>query len=170
VHPQFHGQRWHTVAYSGFNVKGTAFKFKFKNAKGGQLQLGEIIFYQTLAPQTPASYGTNLVDNHSDLVRINLHDHGARVLATHIVPRGGGTGKEVPANLIDAGQEAWNKWYQASSNQSRVTITMKKRVKVEAIGFKSANDCPHRDPDTVEIKYLAPNYSNAVLANHQLDF
>ena len=47
---------------------------------------------------------------------------------------------------------------------------MKKPIKVDAIGFKSANDCPHRDPDTVEIKYLAQNYSNAVLANHQLDF
>ena len=90
--------------------------------------------------------------------------------ATHIVPRGGGTGKEVPANIIQAGEEPWNKWYQASHDTSRITITMKQRIKVNAIGFKSANDCPHRDPDTVEIKYLAPNYSNAVLAKHSLDF
>ena len=47
VHPQFHGHRWHTVAYSGFNIKGTAFKFKVKS-DGQMLQLGEIIFYQTL--------------------------------------------------------------------------------------------------------------------------
>jgi hypothetical protein len=47
---------------------------------------------------------------------------------------------------------------------------MKKRIKVDAIGFKSANDCDWRDPDSVEIIYLAPNYSNAVLAKHQLDF
>jgi hypothetical protein len=35
------------VAYSGFNIKGTAFKFKV-NSDGQMLQLGEIIFYQTL--------------------------------------------------------------------------------------------------------------------------
>lgn len=47
VHPEFHGQRWKTVAYSGFNAKSSSFKFVFCNNKINQLQLGEIIFYSS---------------------------------------------------------------------------------------------------------------------------
>jgi len=51
VHPKFHGERWKTIAYSGFNVKSNSFKFVFCNDKANELQLGEIIFYSNNAEE-----------------------------------------------------------------------------------------------------------------------
>lgn len=72
------------------------------------------------------------------MVRIDLKEHNAIVKAKPTAVNG----KEIPANLIDEGEEHWNKYCQITSGKSRVEITMKKRIKVDAIGFKSANDYP----------------------------
>jgi len=56
------------------------------------------------------------------------------------------------------------------SNNSRILIKLNKKIKIHGFGFKSANDCPHRDPDEVEVSYLAENYSNSHLANFNLNF
>ena len=46
----------------------------------------------------------------------------------------------------------------------------KSRISIAGIGFKSANDCPHRDPTSVRISILADNYSNEHVATYDLDF
>ena len=77
----------------------------------------------------------------------------AEATAQYWLPHGGGTGQEFPSALIDHAHGYTLKWYQASSNQSWVRIKITDLpIDVRAIGFKSANDCPHRDPDQVKVK------------------
>jgi len=69
------------------------------------------------------------------------------------VPGGGGSLKEFPENLIDPGTEPWNKWYATHTSSSWVLLEIPHVIQIAGIGFRSANDMPHRDPDraTVEI-------------------
>ena len=65
--------------------------------------------------------------------------------------RGGGTGREFCQNLVKPGQEAWNKWYEASSANSWVQLQFNENLLISRIGFVSANDCPHRDPGYAKV-------------------
>ena len=108
---------------------------------------------------------------HADgLSRIDLKPLGAQITASHSVKNGGGTGKELPANLLNPGEEGWNKWCEIDSKTARVFVKLNRRLKINGFGFKSANDCPERDPQEVTITYLAPNYSNAKFATYKLEF
>jgi len=66
---------------------------------------------------------------------------------------GGGTGGEFPRNILNQGEEAWNKWYQVNGLKSYVMVDFKSKqgLRLNGIGFKSANDCPFRDPDTASV-------------------
>lgn len=77
--------------------------------------------------------------------------------AQHYLLHGGGTGREFPYNLLSHGQEPWNKWYQVTSNQSWVLIEFTKPVTFVGLGIKSANDCPHRDPDEASVSIFNPH-------------
>ena len=66
--------------------------------------------------------------------------------------QGGGTGKEIVQNILSDGEEAWNKWYQATSATSWVLFDFNGDVReLNAFAFKSANDVPSRDPKHVDI-------------------
>lgn len=71
--------------------------------------------------------------------------HLATVSAEFSV-EGGGTKKEFKENLLKAGEEPWNKWCNCSKNYSWIKIEFEKAVSFAGLGFKSANDCPERDP------------------------
>jgi len=83
--------------------------------------------------------------------RLNLLSVGT-VSASHSVANGGGTGGEFPINLLKAGEEAWNKWCEIEYAHPVVEMKFTEYVSFQGIGFKSANDCPHRDPDTIVVK------------------
>ena len=87
------------------------------------------------------------------LVAHHLEGTGSTVKAQFSV-NGGGTSKEFPINLLSNGQEDWNKWYENQASKSWVEIHFHEMTKFSAIGFKSANDCPHRDPAEVKISIL----------------
>jgi len=79
--------------------------------------------------------------------RLDVSSH-ALVEAEHSAAGGGGTRGEFPQNLVSDGQENFNKWCVDTHNKSWVKI---KRLDfhdewINGIGFKSANDCPERDP------------------------
>jgi len=44
------------------------------------------------------------------LKAIDLTEWNTIVTAQHTIARGGGTGKEVPKNIVNSGEEPWNKW------------------------------------------------------------
>ena len=67
---------------------------------------------------------------------------------------GGGTRREFPINLLNPGTEPWNKWCETYSAQSWVNVTLAHEITVVGLGFKSANDAPHRDPDEILVKYV----------------
>lgn len=60
---------------------------------------------------------------------------------------GGGTGREVLANLHNSSTEPWDKWYHAGDvTSSFVQLTPSQSVSPCAYAVCSANDCPERDP------------------------
>lgn len=107
--------------------------------------------------------------NPADLTRLNFEGL-AEVSADHTIPNGGGSHKEFPENLLRAGTEPWNKWCQVVSNNSRVVIEFKQQVEIIGFGFKSANDCPHRDPNSVMVSYANPAVGMLPFSEVKLDF
>ncbi len=59
---------------------------------------------------------------------------------------GGGTGREFVENLLNPGEESWNKWFFHLDARATVTLALAMPVVISDVGLKSANDCPHRDP------------------------
>ena len=119
------------------------------------------------------AYGKTDYQKYADLVKIECADdwgssfmdlpfpyhrqelrHQATVTTQYTVANGGGTRGEFPPNLLFDGEEPWNKWYENSSSSSWVKITNNSRavpLQFEGLGFKSANDVPDRDPQTVKV-------------------
>ena len=97
----------------------------------------------------------------------DLEGTGSKVNAQFTV-NGGGTGKEFPINLLSHGEEAWNKWYENQVSKCWVEIKFHESIKFSAIGFKSANDCPHRDPAEVTISILVKKGSKLTNAFRKL--
>merc|ERR1711904_503040 len=91
------------------------------------------------------------IGNSDPLKMHHLKNTGAVVTAQYSV-NGGGTGREFPHCLIDHEHGYTLKWYETNSSQSWVRIKPAQPINVRAIGFKSANDMPHRDPDRVTVK------------------
>jgi len=54
---------------------------------------------------------------------------------------------------LKAGTEPWNKWCQCESDKSRVTVEFASPQEITGLGFKSANDCPVRDPSRIAVSY-----------------
>ena len=48
------------------------------------------------------------------------------------------------------------KWYQNSSNNSWVMVEFAEAITFNGLGLKSANDCPHRDPDEASFFIFNP--------------
>ena len=101
--------------------------------------------------------------NPKQLYKVSLEDHPelrpydvsrANISAQHSV-EGGGTGREFPRNLLSPGEEPWNKWYQAQAKNSWVAIELPSATEVVGFGFKSATDCPWRDPEEVTVSILS---------------
>jgi hypothetical protein len=80
----------------------------------------------------------------------------AKVTAQHFLKDGGGTGAEYPQNLVSGGEEPYNKWYQNSSSSSWVMVEFAQAITFSGLGLKSANDCPHRDPDEGSVFIFNP--------------
>ena len=100
------------------------------------------------SPETPLQY-----------YKINLEEiKGFEIKAQHTIEDGGDTGMEFPKNLINEGEEDWNKWCQIKSNESQIMYKLKQKIKINGIGFKSANDLPERDPTSVRISILGASY------------
>lgn len=81
-------------------------------------------------------------------------------------------GNEVPRNLVDHGQDGWNKWimYQGQ-HKSWITLSINDgKKKVRGIGFKSANDCPERDPQKAKVKFFGAGDEETVVLDTHLDF
>jgi hypothetical protein len=97
-------------------------------------------------------------------------DVKGEVMAEHSVANGGGTHREFPENLLKSGTEPWNKWCQCDSKESWVMINLEKKIDVVGIGFKSANDCPHRDPDDIHVSYADQNGEFVRLDHFKPDF
>ena len=71
------------------------------------------------------------------------------VEASHTVPGGGGTGQEYPKNLLIPGNTPGNKWYTDYKGSPSINLSFKEGVPIPIVkmyGWKSANDCPERDP------------------------
>eukprot|EP00475_Leptophrys_vorax_P041764 TRINITY_DN7881_c0_g1_i1.p2 TRINITY_DN7881_c0_g1~~TRINITY_DN7881_c0_g1_i1.p2 ORF type:complete len:185 (+),score=31.69 TRINITY_DN7881_c0_g1_i1:42-557(+) len=67
--------------------------------------------------------------------------------------QGGGTGKEYLQNLLDDGDEPWNKWYDAhNSSSSWAEFKLSRAFKIGEVWLKSANDCPERDPEVISFQ------------------
>jgi hypothetical protein len=99
---------------------------------------------------------------------VNLSE-SATVEAEYSV-EGGGTGKEFPANLLSDGTEGWNKWYECSNDSSWIKIENNEYLEIRGLGFKSANDCPHRDPDEVTVVCVNDLGEEVTLATYNLSF
>ena len=80
----------------------------------------------------------------------------AKVTAQHFLKDGGGTGKEFPQNLVSGGEEPWNKWFANSTQRSWVMLEFQQAITFNGLGFKSANDCPHRDPEQATVFIFNP--------------
>jgi len=112
-------------------VRVTKVEFNFTNKRYGQMQLGQIQFWgweETNAPATPAAPVDPVpavvkkpvvrelhsdpvpVEKKGDMIKFPLTKKDTKVTAQHDV-RGGGTKKEFVENLLDDGQQNWNKWY-----------------------------------------------------------
>jgi len=65
--------------------------------------------------------------------------------------------RKFPENLIDNGSEKWNKWRTESSKTAWVEITIPEEVEFSVVGFKSANNKPHNDPESVDFSYWDDN-------------
>jgi len=65
-------------------------------------------------------------------------------------------------NLIKYGNETWNKWL-AFTNKSWIVVNFKDvTTPIGALGFKSANDEPDRDPEKITIECFENNTWNVV--------
>jgi hypothetical protein len=66
--------------------------------------------------------------------------------------RGGGTGREVLANLLLDGKEPWNKWLHPGTRCSWVLAEFTSPWIVTSVGLCSANDFPERDPARFDVE------------------
>jgi len=83
---------------------------------------------------------------HADgLSRIDLKPLGAQITASHSVKNGGGTGKELPANLLNPGEEGWNKWCEIDSKTARVFVKLNNGQPVAAQIYDFKNEPPDFD-------------------------
>ena len=73
------------------------------------------------------------------------------VSAQYTIKDGGPSKREFPKNLLSHGEEDWNKWYEAQAASSVVLIELNRELDFDCMGFKSAGNCPHRDPDSVSV-------------------
>ena len=123
----------------------------FTNTKGArEIQLGEILFLNDDNTVQGAGIDHSAANN---LQVYSFDPSTATVSASHSV-QGGGTGREFPPNILNHGSEAWNKWYQASSSTASITVDFKAAHQFRGIGFRAANDCPHRDPDVAKVHFM----------------
>lgn len=76
-----------------------------------------------------------------------------KILCQKTIKNGGGTKREFPENLLKPGEEDWNKWcaINCKKQSSWTLIEFKESLIISALGFKSANDAPYRDPTSVEV-------------------
>lgn len=66
--------------------------------------------------------------------------------------QGGATGGEFAANLLDAGEEAWNKWVEPRGGADAwATFTFPAPTTVIGYALTAAGDCPDRDPAAWEV-------------------
>ena len=86
------------------------------------------------------------------LICYDLEGKGV-VSAQYTIKDGGASRKEFPKNLLSHGEEDWNKWYEAQSASAFVLIDFDREIAFDCVGFKSAGNCPHRDPDSVTVSY-----------------
>jgi len=83
------------------------------------------------------------------ICRIPLTEEDTTVTANFSV-RGGSSGKVWAKNLLTDGEEPWNKWYEDESEVADIKVDFDTAAReVVAVAFKSANDEPERDPETV---------------------
>jgi len=74
--------------------------------------------------------------------------------------------------LLSNGEEPWNKWFQGDSSTSFVTIDFNGTIReITSLAFKSANDCPHRDPDSAQVSaWVEGESEKRELASFELTF
>lgn len=95
----------------------------------------------------------------------------AKVTAQHFRKDGGGTGKEFPKNLDSGGEEPCNKWHANSTQRSWVMLEFQQAITFNGLGLKSANDCPHRDPEQATVFIFNPHTAGwEQIADLELDF
>jgi hypothetical protein len=83
----------------------------------------------------------------------------------------GSSSQEGPVNLLSSGTEPWNKWCQTVSNHSWIEVSLTDEIEVAGLGFKSANDCPERDPDEIDVSYCSASGGGYIsLGTIRLDF
>ena len=155
----YNGLRWNNnFVELDQTVYSNQFRFTFVNDPSvREIQLGQIKFYD--CGRQAAS-----VDQ---IKRVELSATSS-VVASHSV-NGGGTGKEFPPNILKSGEEPWNKWYESTSNTATITIKNTAGITFSGFGFKSANDVPNRDPDTVRVEVIQ-NGQAVLLDNYALSW
>lgn len=116
---------------------------------GDCFQIGQLQLWHT--PAAPPSEGVDL-----DGPSVEVPTEGVTVAVSGTAPGGGGTGSEVPENLLLPGLD-WCKWYNPySTGTAWVTLSLPKPRRITGYALTSANDCPERDPRSWTLQGQSP--------------
>ena len=107
-------------------------------------------------------------ENAVPLIRYNLHDTAKVTAEHHMFGVWSKEGK--PQNLLNIGEEAWNKWAAENHNQSWVEVEFADRLSFQGVGFKSPGDNPRKTPTEVRILIWTLQGVWHEIGNIRLDF